>query len=87
MIKIPLDPMLDAKANAQKYFDKYNKLKRTYEALTDLTAETRAEIEHLESIATSLDIALTEDDLVQIKGRADRIRLYPQEAHRQEGQE
>ena len=47
MIKIPLDPMLDAKANAQKYFDKYNKLKRTYEALTDLTAETRAEIEHL----------------------------------------
>ena len=67
MIKIPLDPMLDAKANAQKYFDKYNKLKRTYEALTDLTAETRAEIEHLESIATSLDIALTEDDLVQIK--------------------
>lgn len=67
MIKIPLDPTLDAKANAQKYFDKYNKLKRTYEALTDLTEETRAEIEHLESIATSLDIALTEDDLVQIK--------------------
>lgn len=67
MITIPLDPTLDAKANAQKYFDKYNKLKRTYEALTDLITETRMEIEHLESIATSLDIALTEDDLVQIK--------------------
>lgn len=67
MIKIPLDPTLDAKANAQKYFDKYNKLKRTYEALTDLTEETRAQIEHLESISTSLDIALTEDDLVQIR--------------------
>lgn len=67
MIKIPLDPTLDAKANAQKYFDKYNKLKRTYEALTDLTEKTRAEIEHLESISTSLDIALTEDDLVQIR--------------------
>ncbi len=67
MIKIPLDPTIDAKANAQKYFDKYNKLKRTYEALTDLTGETRAEIEHLESISTSLDIALTEDDLVQIR--------------------
>lgn len=66
-IKIPLDPTLDAKTNAQKYFDKYNKLKRTYEALTDLIEETRAEIEHLESISTSLDIALTEDDLVQIK--------------------
>lgn len=67
MITISLDPTLDAKANAQKYFDKYNKLKRTYEALTDLITETRMEIEHLESIATSLDIALTEDDLVQIK--------------------
>lgn len=67
MIKIPLDPTIDAKANAQKYFDKYNKLKRTYEALTDLIRETRATIDHLESIAASLDIALTEDDLVQIR--------------------
>lgn len=66
-VKIPLDPTLDAKTNAQKYFDKYNKLKRTYEALTDLIQETQTEIAHLESIATSLDIALTEDDLVQIK--------------------
>lgn len=67
MVTIPLDPTLDAKANAQKYFDRYNKLKRTYEALSDLIQETQSEIEHLESIATSLDIALTEDDLVQIK--------------------
>ena len=67
MITIPLDDTLDAKANAQKYFDRYNKLKRTYEALSDLILETKSEIDHLESIATSLDIALTEDDLVQIK--------------------
>ena len=67
MIKIPLDPQLDAKANAQKYFDRYNKLKRTYEALTDLILETETEISHLESISAALDIALTEDDLVQIK--------------------
>ncbi len=67
MITIPLDPQLDAKENAQKYFDRYNKLKRTYEALITLTTETQTEIDHLESIATALDIALTEDDLVQIK--------------------
>lgn len=67
MITIPLDSQLDAKGNAQKYFDRYNKLKRTYEALTKLTEETKTEIEHLESISTALDIALTEDDLVQIK--------------------
>lgn len=66
-IKIPLDTQLSARENAQKYFDKYNKLKRTYEALTALIQETGAEIEHLESIATSLDIALKEEDLTQIK--------------------
>lgn len=66
-IKIPLDPQLTARENAQKHFDKYNKLKRTFEALTELTDETRREIEHLESISTAMDIALREEDLVQIK--------------------
>ncbi len=66
-IKIPLDPQLTARENSQKYFDRYNKLKRTCEALTEQTAATRAEIDHLESIATSLEIALKEEDLVQIK--------------------
>lgn len=66
-IRIPLDPQLTPMENSKKYFEKYGKLKRTCEALTDLTVETKAEIEHLESIATSLDIAMSEDDLVQIK--------------------
>ena len=66
-ITIPLDPQLTARENAQKHFDKYNKLKRTYEALSRLTQETRQEIDHLESISSSLDIAQTESDLVQIK--------------------
>lgn len=66
-VRIPLDPQLSAKENAQKSFDKYNKLKRTYEALINLTKETKREIDHLESISSSLDIALKEEDLVQIK--------------------
>lgn len=66
-VTIPLDDTLTAQENAKKYFDKYGKLKRTYEALTSLTEETHEEIEHLESISTALDIALSEDDLVQIK--------------------
>ena len=53
--------------NAKKYFDKYSKMKRTYEALTELTAQVKEEIQHLESISTALDIALQEEDLVQIK--------------------
>ena len=67
MITIPLDETLSAGENAKKYFDKYQKLKRTNEALTTLTQETKAEIEHLQSVNTSLDIALKEEDLVQIK--------------------
>lgn len=67
MITIPLDENLTPQENAQKYFDKYGKLKRTYEALSDLIRETGAEIEQLESICTFMDLALSEDDLVQVK--------------------
>ena len=67
MITIPLDEQLSAMENAKKYFEKYNKQKRTFEALTTLIEETKAEIAHLESIVSSMDIAQTEDDLVQIK--------------------
>jgi len=67
MITIPLDPEMTPQENAKKYFDKYSKLKRTFEALTELTKQVKEEIEHLESISTALDIALQEEDLVQIK--------------------
>lgn len=66
-ITIPLDPAINAIDNAKKYFAKYNKLKRTYEALITLTAEVKAEIEHLESIENSLNIAVSEDDLNAVK--------------------
>ena len=66
-IIIPLDPTLTPSENAKKYFEKYNKLKRTNEALSALTLEVKAEITHLESVSASLDIALAEEDLVQIK--------------------
>ncbi len=66
-ITIPLETDLSAQENAKRYFDKYGKLKRTFEALTDLIKETEEEIEHLESISTALDIALLEEDLAEIK--------------------
>ena len=66
-IHIPLDATISPLDNAKKYFDRYAKLKRTYEALTDLIEDTQLEIDHLDSIATALDIAETEADLQQIK--------------------
>lgn len=64
---IPLDPMLTAAENAKKYFDKYNKMKRTYEALSQYIKETKEEIAHLESVESALNMALMEEDLIQIK--------------------
>lgn len=67
MITIPLDETIPPLENAKKYFEKYNKLKRTHEALSELTLEVKEEISHLESVQTALDIALLEEDLVEIK--------------------
>ena len=67
MVSIPLDPTKTAQENSQRYFEKYNKLKRTYEALSRLIQETQEEISYLESVRTSLDIAMSEDDLAEIK--------------------
>ena len=66
-VKIPLDPVLTPQENSQKYFAKYNKQKRTYEALSELIKETAEDIEYLESISNALDIALSEADLAEIK--------------------
>ena len=67
MISIPLDPTKTPQENAQRYFGKYNKQKRTFEALSELSQETKDDITYLESVQTALDIALTEDDLAGIK--------------------
>ncbi len=67
MMTIPLDPTLSATENARKYFDRYNKLKRTYEALTELIQETKDELDHLESVSTSIDLAENDADLNEIR--------------------
>jgi predicted ribosome quality control (RQC) complex YloA/Tae2 family protein len=66
-ITIPMNPELSPLENAKKFFEKYGKLKRTYEALHTIITETKEEIAHLESLVNALDIAVTEDDLKEIK--------------------
>lgn len=67
MITIPLKTTLSVKENAKKYFDKYGKLKRTFEVLTDLTKETSDTVVYLESVLNALDISKTEEDLNEIR--------------------
>lgn len=66
-LTIPLNPEISALENAKVYFERYGKLKRTFEALSKLIIETEEDLRHLDTIRTSLDIAIAENDLVQLK--------------------
>ncbi|MBO6133645.1 MAG: NFACT family protein [Lachnospiraceae bacterium] len=66
-IKVPLDPLITPKENAKKYFDRYAKLKRTREAVTEQLEVSRNELSYLESVEASLDIATDEADLKDIR--------------------
>ena len=85
-ITIPLDPTMTPAENSKKYFDKYGKLKRTEEALTEQIADTRSEIEHLESVSNALDIALAESDLAQIKEELMQYGYIKKHYDRRKGQ-
>jgi predicted ribosome quality control (RQC) complex YloA/Tae2 family protein len=67
MLTIPLDPQKTPSENAQSYFERYNKLKRTHDDLENRTVETQLDLEHLRSVSNSLDIAVSEADLSQIR--------------------
>lgn len=66
-IRIPLDSTLTPMDNAKRYFKRYNKLKRTYETLSSLIQKTKDEIDHLESIRSSLELSTDEHDLAELK--------------------
>lgn len=66
-ITIPIDNTRTASENANHYFNKYNKMKRTFEAVTEQKKENLDVVNHLESILTELDIARREEDLQYIR--------------------
>nr|MCR5331437.1 NFACT family protein [Lachnospiraceae bacterium] len=66
-ITIPLDPQMSAIENAKSYFNRYSKLKRTFEAVSEQLEQTKEELSHLESVKLYLENATTEDDLDQIR--------------------
>ena len=66
-IKVPLDKDISPLENAKKYYEKYAKLKRTYEAVSVQVKASEEELEHLESVNVALGIATLADDLETIK--------------------
>ena len=66
-LTIPLDETVSAMENANKYYAKYNKLKRTKEALDTYMRESEKSISHLESILSALSTSESEEDLLMIR--------------------
>lgn len=66
-LRIKLDPALTPSQNAVKYFEKYNKAKRTFDALSSLIPETRQQIAYLESIIMYLNKLKSEQDIEDLK--------------------
>jgi predicted ribosome quality control (RQC) complex YloA/Tae2 family protein len=66
-ITIPLDGNLTPSENAQKYFKRYNKEKRTFVALQDQIKQNNTELEYLETVLTSVANCHDEQDIKDIR--------------------
>lgn len=66
-ISIPLDTNLTPSENAQKYFKKYNKEKRTFSALKTQIKQNDEELKYLDTILNSLQNSSDEQDIAQIR--------------------
>lgn len=66
-IEIMLDSNLAPAENAQKYFKKYNKEKRTFIALKEQIKQNDEELKYLESVLNSVKNCLDEQDIKQIR--------------------
>ncbi|MBO8434323.1 MAG: NFACT family protein [Tyzzerella sp.] len=66
-IEIAIDPLKTPSENAQKYFSKYNKAKRTMSALEIQKKQNDEELLYLESILNSLEASTSDSDLSEIR--------------------
>ncbi len=66
IIKIKLDPELTAVENAQRYFKKYNKAKRTFQALQEQIKQNNEELEYLNTILTAIENSSDENNIIEI---------------------
>lgn len=83
-VKIALDAQLTPSQNAQAYFRRYQKQKRTLEALAPQEQETRRELAYLESLTPLLTAAEDMDDLraAEEELTGEGLVKAPQEARR-----
>ena len=66
-VTIPLDDTLTGIENSKRYYNKYNKCKRTKEAIVPQIEQTTKSIDHLKAIESSIMLCENEADLKGIK--------------------
>ena len=66
-LKIPLDETLSPSQNAQKYFKRYNKQKRTVQAVTPQKEQTERDLAYTESVLSAIERAESKIDLTEIE--------------------
>ncbi len=81
-ITIDLDPTLTPSQNAQKYFKKYSKLKRTAQVLAVRKEETERKLDYLKSIESNLTLAESTEDFTETRQELISLSLLPPELKR-----
>lgn len=66
-VEIPLDVNLTPAENAQRYFKRYNKEKRTFIAMQEQIVQNNSQLEYLENVLNSLKNCTTEQDINEIR--------------------
>ena len=86
-ITIPLDPNKTATENAQSYFSKYNKQKRTFVALQEQMLQNEEELKYLESVREAVNHCRDEADLSQIREELANLGLIKKQQKTKKGRE
>ena len=76
-ITIELDPRLTPSQNAQKYFVRYRKLKRTAQTVTAQKKESEERLAYLKTIAGNIDLAEDLSDLAETEEELIALSLLP----------
>ena len=76
-LQVTLSPALTPAENAQKYYKKYNKLKRAQEEIAIQLAETASMLTYLESVEESLHFITTRQETEEIKEELRNAGILP----------
>lgn len=82
-VEVELDPRLSAHENAQAYFARYSRAKRGLEVAGEQLSRTRSELEYLEQVEITIELAQTPGDIDDIRNElAEEGYLAPEKAGR-----